>query len=182
MGKGEPNLLVTFDPVDAFGARLEVLSVLEDIGEENPEFLPSEVRGLFEIRVGVDPKDCVRRLVSLCREELSKFQLTYHWTPVEKWCSSTLEEMADIVKELDTEIGEGERWRMRVEKRFYGRLETPELIEELTSYVDKPNVDLEDPDKTIWIEIIGGRAGFALLELGERLSVNDIREEVALRD
>lgn len=174
----EANLLVTFDPEEFPAARKEVKETLGEIGEENPEFLTSRVHGLFMLHVSLDPKETTRKLEALCREDPSRFWYTYHWIPVDRWCPSTIEEMSEVVKEYAEKIKPEERWRMRINKRFYEKYHTPELVEKLTKHVDKPKVDLENPDKTIRIEIIGGRAALSLLEPREHFSVNDVKEEL----
>jgi tRNA(Ser,Leu) C12 N-acetylase TAN1 len=174
----EANLLVTFDPENFQAARYEAKETLEDIGEGNPQFLHSKVHGLFKLRVHLDPKDVTRELDALCREAPSKFWYTYHWIPVEEWCPSTVAEMSEVVQELAERIAPEERWRMRINKRFYEEHHTQDLIEELTAYVDRPNVDLDNPEKTIRIEIIGGQAALSLLEPREHFSVNDVKDDV----
>jgi len=172
------NLLITFDPMNHSEARAEVVNVLKEVGEHKPEFLYSGVRGLFQIRVDTNPKDVTRRLDALCRTDPSKFWYTYHWIPVEKWCSSTIKEMSEIVKEFAKRIKLNERWRMRINKRFYEKYHTDELIEKLTEHVDRPNVDLENPQKTIRVEIIGGKAVLSLLKPKEHFSANDVKNEI----
>ena len=172
------NLLITFDPMNYGEARTEVVNVLEEIGEHKPEFLYSNVRGLFQVRVNTNPKDVTRRLDALCRTDPSKFWYTYHWIPVEKWRRSTIKEMSETVKEFAKLIKPNERWRMRINKRFYEKYHTEELIEKLTKHVEKRNVNLENPQKTIRVKIIGGKAGLSLLESKEHFSANDVKNEI----
>lgn len=174
----DANLLVTFDYGVYMGARSEVIDVLREVGEESPRLLSSDVKGLFQLRVDGDPKEATRKLDALCRRDPSRFWYTYHWIPVEKWCPSTIEDMSEVVNELAERIRPEERWRMNVNKRFYHDHHTRELIEKLAQHVDKPNVDLENPDKIIRIEIIGGRAGLSLLTLKEAFSVNAVKKAV----
>jgi len=174
----EANLLVTFDPKSRFSARYEVEEVLGEVGVENPEFLPSRVQGLFKVRIHMNPKEATGKLDALCRKDPAKFWDTYHWVPIEKWCSSTVEEMSKVVKELAERINLEDRWRMTVRTRFYHEHHTRELIELLAQHVDRPNVDLKNPDKTIRIEIIGGETALSLLKPGEHFSVNEVKDQV----
>jgi tRNA(Ser,Leu) C12 N-acetylase TAN1 len=86
--------------------------------------------------------------------------------------------MSEIVKGFAKKIKPNERWRMRINKRFYQKYHTDELIEKLTEHVDRPNVDLENPQRTIRVEIIGGKAGLSLLEPKEHFSANDVKSEI----
>ncbi len=136
-----PNLLVTFDPVNYCEARAEVVNVLKEIEEPKSEFLYSDVHGLFQVRVEMNSKDVTRRLYALCRTDPSKFGYTFDWIPIEKWCPPTIKEMSQIVKEFAERIKPSERWRMRINKRFYQKHHTDELIEKLTKHVNRPKVD-----------------------------------------
>lgn len=177
MGK-KANLLVTFDSENLPVARYEIEDILGEMGEDSPDFLSSRVHGLFMLHIDLNPKEVTRKLDDLCREDPSLFRYTYHWIPVEKWCNSTIEEMSELVEEYAEKIKPEDRWRMRINKRFYEKYHTRELIEKLTKHVDKPNVDLENPDKTIRIEIIGKKAAISLLKPKEHFSANEVKGEV----
>jgi tRNA acetyltransferase TAN1 len=176
--KIEANLLVTYDRANRSPAHFEVKQVLKRVGEENPRFLPSRVRGLFSILIQMNPKEVTKKLDILCREDPSQFWYTYHWVPVEKWCPSMIKEMSVIVKQFAERILPEERWRISLNKRFYNKYHTQELVEHLAEQVDRPNVDLENPDKTIRIEIVGDKTAFSLLGPREHFSVNAVKSEV----
>jgi len=158
-------------------ARAEVIDALREVGEAHPVFLSSDVSGVFMVRIDIDSKETARKLDALCRTDPSRFQCTYHWIPIERWCPSTVEEMSGVVKEFAERIKPDESWRMEIHKRFYRTFHTYELIEKLAQHVDRPKVDLKSPQKTIRIEIIGGEAGLSLLGPKEHLSVNKVKTE-----
>jgi len=171
------NLLVTFDSMSYREARAEVIDALREVGEDYPVFLPSAVGGVFMVKIDTDPRETVRKLDVLCKADPPRFQYTYHWIPIERWCPSTIEEMSGVVKEFAERIKPDESWRMEIHKRFYRAFHTDELIEKLAQHVDRPRVDLKNPQKTIRIEIIGSEAGLSLLEPKEHLSVNKVKAE-----
>jgi tRNA acetyltransferase TAN1 len=176
--KSDVNLLVTYEPINQFIARDEVEQVLREIGDITPEFMHSRVRGLFMIHVDRDPKAVTTQLDALCRREPSMFWYTYHWIPVEQWCPATIAAMSEVVKELAKRIRPEERWRMRINKRFYQQYHTRDLIEHLAQLVNRSHVDLEHPEKIIRIELIRGRAGVSLLTAQEEFSVNRVKNEM----
>ena len=176
--ENKANLLVTHDRVNRSPAQYEVKQALKDVGDENPRFLHSRVRGLFKILTQINPKEATKKLDTLCRKDPSKFWYTYHWIPVEIWCPSTIKEMSVIVKQFAERILPEERWKISVNKRFYKKYHTQELIERLAEHVDRPKVDLENPDKTIQIEIMGDEAALSLLGPREHFSVNVVKNEV----
>lgn len=173
----EANLLVTFDSMNYGEARAEVIDALREVGESHPVFLHSAVGGVFMVKVDMDPKETVRKLNDLCRADPLRFQYTYHWIPIERWCPSTIEEMSRVIREFAERIKPDESWRMEIHKRFYKAFHTNELIEKLAQHVDRPKVDLKNPQKTIRIEIIAREAGLSLLGPKEHLSVNKVKAE-----
>ncbi len=170
-------MLVTFDSINYREARVEVIDAIREVGEAHPVFLPSAVSGVFMVKINTDPKETVRKLDALCRADPSRFRYTYHWIPIERWCPSTIEEMSGVVKEFAERIKPDESWRMEIHKRFYRAFHTDELIEKLAQHVDRPRIDLKNPQKTIRIEIVGSGAGLSLLGPKEHLSVNKVKAE-----
>jgi tRNA(Ser,Leu) C12 N-acetylase TAN1 len=174
-----PNLLVTYRPGDAPLAEREVEALLGDLSY-GFHFLPSRVRGLFQIGLKGDPKEAVSRLREVCLQDPGRFQRTYRWIPVDLWTASTVDSLRRAVRRLASSIKEEERWRLSVTKRYYEAHTTEEVIRSLAEEVDRPLVDLEKPDIVIRVEIIGGRAGVAIHRRHEFLNVNKVRRELGL--
>lgn len=161
------NLLVTYDPNHIGLAKDEVMYVLKKI-EITPDFLNSEIDGLFKISIK-EPKKAVKKLSEIC-ENSSEFKITFNWIPVDNWTKSTIEDMQHVIKELVNHIDDKDKWKMDIAKRCYDKYSTTELIMKLTEVVDKPNVDLKNPDKIIRVDIIGDEAGISVLEKNEILN------------
>jgi len=165
----DANLLVTHDPNHAGLARQEITYVLKKIGI-TPNFLDSKVEGLIKINIK-DPKQAVKKLYDICKKEPSLLSMTFHWIPVDNWTKSRIEDMQHVIKGLAKNIGEKEKWKMDIAKRRYDKYHTTELIMKLTEVVDKPNVDLKDPDRIIRVDIIGNEAAVSLLKKQELLNI-----------
>lgn len=168
------NLLVTHDPNHAGLAKEEIISVLKQLKIE-PKFLKSEIEGLFQITIK-EPKKVVKKLIAMCKKNPSIFRMTFHWIPVDKWCKSTIEDMQKTIKGLVKDIKEKDKWKMDIAKRCYEKYNTTELIMKLTDVVDKPKVDLKNPDKIIRIDIIGNNAGISLLNKDEILNIPALKQ------
>lgn len=157
----EANLLVTFEPTHKEAARAEIEEVLREIGEE-PEIIGIE-EGMAAVKVS-NPKEAVKAIASL---EDEKFKYTFFWWPVDRWCKAEIEEMKKHIKELQESIGEEEKWKMDLSKRKTTKEWPKDLIIQLTEVVDKPKVDLENPEKIIKVVIIGEKAAISLLKKDE---------------
>jgi len=91
------------------------------------------------------------------------------WVPVDVWTDSSIESMKRVVVQLRGMIGEGEKWRMTVEKKRYTKHHKSEIISDLAELIDE-KVDLKNPDKILRIEIIGKYAGMSILKSREVFS------------
>lgn len=158
------NLLVTFDPTHSESAKKEIEGLLKEVGAK-AEIL-SCAEGLAEVSVG----DARKAILALSKLGKDKFEHTFHWTPIDHWCKATMPEMQEVIKGLVKDIGMDEKWKMDLGRRKTKEHER-DLVIKLTEVVDRPKVDLSNPDKIIKVEIIGDKAGMALLKKGELLNV-----------
>lgn len=161
----EANLLVTFDPTHEEAALKAIRGVLSEIKDKADIVKSGE--GLAEVAVK-DAKKAVKQIASLAAKQVEKVMHTSHWVPVDKWCKATVEDMQKNIKDFAKGIKSSEKWRMDLKVRHVK--EKPDelkLILKLTESIDKPKVDLQNPDKIIKVEIIGNKAGLALLNKDE---------------
>jgi len=168
----EANLLVSYDPSHAGGAKNEVESLLK-IAKVKAKYLPSKIDGVFMLRVA-DPKKLCKTL-NKQKTALKKTQFVYHWIPIEKWTNSSVGAMEKVVSSLGKKIGQKEKWKMNLNKRLWDKVHTTELIIKLTDKIDRPNVDLSKPQKIIQVEIIKDKAGLSLLTPEEVVDIPKLK-------
>ena len=162
-----PNLLISYNPNRKVSAQREVETVFQSI-KERPRFLKSTHPGVFKMRVK-DPKAVVKKLNRLHNRKPEHFKVTFHYTPLDKWCKSSIKEMQRHVRKYDKVIRNRERWKMDLKKRRH-RSKSDAVIIKLTQMINKENVDLSDPQRTIRVELIGKDAGISLLKQNEFLN------------
>ncbi|MEM7819621.1 MAG: THUMP domain-containing protein [Candidatus Aenigmatarchaeota archaeon] len=170
----DANLLVTFDPNHIGKASEEVKALLEDIGDF--EFLDSNVDGVFLLKTKKDSKKIVKELKEICKENPKKFEYTFHWVPIERWCKSTIEDMIDVMKDIDNRMDPNKSWKMDLNKRNF-KEDTMSLIIKLTDHINKPKVDLKNPQQIVKVEILGDKTGISLLDADELLDIPKIKRE-----
>ncbi len=163
----DANLIVTHEPSHAGSAKEEVEKALKAI-KQKAKFLKSENEGVFKLRVG-NAKKLVKSLSKL-KSRKGMFEHTFYWIPIDKWVPANIKAMQKEVKKLQKGIKKTEKWKMDLHKRHF-EMSLTELIIKLTEVVDKPKVDLENPQKIIEVQIIGKKAGLALLNKNEILSL-----------
>ena len=169
----QPNLLVTYDPNREASARQEIQEVLQKVNQ-SPVHMESVMSGVMKVQVP-DAKAAVRNLREYCAQKPEKFSRTFHWTPIDRWCPTEIAGMKKIIDELGKQIRETEKWKIKIDKRECDMHER-ELIVQLTANINKPNVDLQNPEKILKIDILGKETGVALLKSEEYLSVPKMKE------
>jgi len=168
----EANLIITFDPNHAGLAQEEAKKIINETGQEG-KFEKIEVPGLFEIKVE-DAKELVKKARELCEENPDMFEKTFKWIPIDKWCSSNISDMQKTISSMIENIDKDDKWKLDLGKRKYD-VPTNELIMKLTDPIDRPNVDLKNPDKIVEVQIIGNRAGISILNADEFLDVLKVK-------
>lgn len=156
------NLLVTFEPVHEKSAKAEIEALLKEVGKGT---IKKMEEGLAEISV----KDARATIKALKDIDSSKFEYTFYWWPVDEWCKSEIKNMQACIKKLGEQIGNEEKWKMDLSKRKTEKEYPKDIIIKLTEGIEKPNVDLSNPDKIIKVEIVGNKAAVSLLSKDELL-------------
>lgn len=165
----EANLLVTFDPTHKETAVKQIEALLKEIKEKVSVLKADE--GVAELLVG-DAKKIVKQLSGMAKKNADKFGPTFHWIPIEKWVKSGIADMQKALKDYEKGIKENEKWKMDLKvRKVKTKPDEIKLIMQLTEGINRPKVDLENPDKIVKVEIIGNKAGIALLGKDELLNV-----------
>ncbi|MFA4907952.1 MAG: THUMP domain-containing protein [archaeon] len=161
----QANLIVTYDPAHTATAKKELVAVLS-ILKKKPVFVKFKAEGVLAVKV-VKPKETVKEIAKLCRKKPAMFRETFHYVPVDCWAKSEIKEMQKCVKGLVKGIGQKEKWKMELNKRSYEKHNSLELIRCLTDVIDRPNVDLDKPQKIVRVEIFGKIAAISLVSKDE---------------
>ncbi len=171
----EANLLVTFDPTHLESAKTEIANLLKKVKEEANVLKAEE--GLAEVIVK-DAKKAIKELAGIAKKDVAQFAHTFQWVPIEKWCKATVVDMKKNIKGFVKDIGKDEKWKMDLKtRRVKEKTDEIKLILKLTEVVDRQKVDLKNPEKTIKVEIIGNKAGLALLGKDELLNIAKLKEQ-----
>lgn len=168
------NLLITHDVQHAEYARDNARGVLAHLGASG-QFLEDSPPGVFEVVLPGDPRALVRAAAALCTEDPSRFAHTHHWRPVEAWVKAEKKDMVQAIEGLAPRIGPEDTWRLTLDIHGPSQWHTHDLLKPLTDPVKRGRVHLDDPAKELRVDILGSRAGIALLERGDDLSVDQLR-------
>jgi len=170
----DANLLITYNPAHARRAEDEVRTLLRGAGEDS-KFLKSDVEGVFLLRTKKDPRMLVKQLIKFGKANPAQFAYTYHWVPIDVWVKSDVSAIGKVMKEFDKKIDPAKSWKLDLVKRHFEKAGATDLILKLTEYIDKPKVDLKNPDFVVKVEILGDKTGCALLTADELLDANALK-------
>ena len=88
-----------------------------------------------------------------------------------------VDEIEKLVFEIIDQIVGNETYRISVEKRN-SNISSQEIITKIAQKI-KNKVDLENPDKIIQIEILGGKSGVSILRRDDILSVEKAKRSLS---
>jgi tRNA acetyltransferase TAN1 len=140
----------------------------EELGDHAPVVSKTGIRGLVAAKTSLNPSEVIEKFRAIVQERPYEFRYALRIIPVERVVPTDLDEVKRAASELAANIGENETFRVTVEKRFTS-LHTRDFIEAAAT-IDR-KVDLENPDKILLIEVVGGLTGISLIKPSEVLAV-----------
>lgn len=151
----------------------EMLEVLRLLGDEEARAWATEVKGLILGFTNIDPKEAVKKIREIIAKEPWRITYVQRFVPIEITTTTSLSAIADTALELAKKINENETFRITIEKR-HTNLSSKDIIEAVAPKINR-KVDLEQPDWTILIEIVGPQTGISLVKKGDIVSVMKIK-------
>ena len=163
------NLLATTSRGSERQMCSEMLYLLKELGDPTSAVDKTGVRGLIAAKTAFDPCEVIEKFRAVLQERPYEFRYALRIIPVERVVRTDLDEIKSTATELAAKIGENETFRVTVEKRFTS-LHSRDFIEAVAMDI-KRKVDLENPDKILLIEVIGGLTGISLIKPSDVLAV-----------
>jgi len=162
------NLLITTARGNEEDACSEIWYLLGEIGDSAAKVDKTGITGLIAAKTAFNPFDVIEKFRVILKERPNEFRYTFRVIPVERVVRTDLGEMQRAVTELGSKIGENETFRVTVEKRFT-TTQTRDIIEAAAANIER-RVDLNNPDKIVLIEVVGGFTGVSVVKAEDILS------------
>ena len=143
-------------------AASELAEMLGEAGDDGAQVTPTWLPGLLVAETSIDPLRLIEHLYRMVKDEPWRIRLLLRVIPIEETVDSDVEGIARVAWRLAERIGEGEKFKVIVEKRSSG-LDRDEIIKRVAEGIDR-DVDMEDPDWLVLVEIIGERAGVSVVK------------------
>ena len=162
------NILATTSRGNERQMCFELTHLLKDeLGDPGPVVSKTGIRGLVIAKTCFNPCSVIATFRVILQKHPYKFRYALRIIPIEKVVPTNLDEVKCAAAELAANIEEKETFRVTVEKRFTN-FHSKDLIEAAVMGIDtagsERKVDLENPDKIMLIEVVGGLTGMACID------------------
>jgi tRNA acetyltransferase TAN1 len=141
----------------------------EELGDQQAETSKTKIRGLIVAKTALNPIEVIEKFRIILNERPYEFRFALRILPIEHVVQTDLAEIKRVSMELAAKIGEGETFRVTVEKRFTV-LHSKDIIDAAASDI-KSKANLENPDHILLIEVLGALTGISLLKPSQILAV-----------
>jgi tRNA acetyltransferase TAN1 len=164
------NLLVTTTRGSEADACSEIWYLLGEIGDNAAKVEKTNVSGLIVAKTAFNPFDVIAKFREILKERPYEFRYSLRIIPIEKVVRTDLSEIQRVAMELaSSKIKTGESFRVTVEKRFT-EVSTRDIIETVAANIENP-VNLDNPEKIVLVEVIGGLTGLSIVKPNEILAI-----------
>jgi tRNA acetyltransferase TAN1 len=136
----------------------------------------TNISGLITCWTSLNPFHVVHKLRVFAYENPYQFRFAIRFTPLEYCVDANIDAISETARRLLERVGEDETFRVTVRRRQtnLGNMEVVKAVAEEIPRV----VNLDNPDKTIWVEIVADKAGISVLkEKEDILSITSLIEE-----
>ncbi|MEM3695876.1 MAG: THUMP domain-containing protein [Candidatus Bathyarchaeia archaeon] len=163
------NLLATTSRGNEDEACSELWYLLGEIGDSAPTVDKTGVAGLIAAKTAFDPFEVIKKFREILQERPYEFRYILRIIPIERVVRTDLGEIQRAATELGSKIWKNEAFRVTVEKRFT-ETSTRDIIEAAAANIER-EVNLNNPDKILLVEVVGGLTGLSVIKPDEILAI-----------
>ena len=172
------NLLVACPRDRERAATSEIRYFIGDLlGDSELKVSRTPISGLLACRTSLDPFEVIRQLRVFAEENPYQFRFAIRFAPLEMCVDSEMGKIVEATEKLLPKIDESDTFRVTVRRR-HTELENMEVVKAVAEVIPR-NVDLDSPDKTVMVEIVGEWTGISILDSKEDvLSIMSMRDDI----
>lgn len=174
----EYNLLVACPRDRERAATSEIQYFIGDLLEDTElKISRTPISGLLACKTSIDPFEVTKQLREFAIENPYQFRFAIRFTPLEECVESELGSIVEATERLLLKIGEDESFRVTVRRR-HTELENMDVVKAVAGVIPR-EVNLDSPDKTVLVEIVGEWTGLSVLDdKDEILSIMTMRDDM----
>ena len=155
----------------------EITRILGEFGDSEPEITITSMSGIITAKTKLDPVEVVEKIQELILDEPWSIRYCLRIIPIQIVSETKIDAIEEKISELIEKILKEDSYRISIEKRN-SDISSQELITKIAKNI-KNKVSLENPDKIIQIEILGGITGISILKKSDILSVEKTKRSMS---
>ncbi len=155
----------------------EITRILGEFGDSEPKITITSMSGIITAKTNLDPIEVVEKIQAMIIDEPWSVRYCLRIIPIQIVSETKIEEIDEKISELVKTIPKEDSYRISIEKRN-SDISSQELITKIAKNI-KNKVSLENPDKIIQIEILGGITGMSILKKSDILSVEKTKRSMS---
>lgn len=157
------NLLISTFRYNETNAKAELWFSLVICGDKYPIISDLEYSGLIAALSNIEAKEVISKFKKITLDDPSFFKNILKVVPIDFVCKSDLAQINQIIKKnYKNYIKEDDSFRISLNRRKNELINRKDLIRIIARNITNP-VNLENPDKIIRIEVLGGFCGISFL-------------------
>ncbi len=149
--------------------RAEIGSILEELGDSDPQITITEMSGILTVSTKISPKDIVKKIHEKIEDEPWAMRYTLRAIPIFATVPTDAESIAKAVMEQSSKMKPEDTYRITVEKR-HSEISSGEIITQIANQI-KNKVSLEKYDWIVLVQVVGKISGVSILKDRDILSV-----------
>ena len=170
------NLLISTSRFNETNASTELWFTLLICGDNYPIISNLTFPGLVSALTDIDAKQVIQKIQNRIKKNPQYFQFILKIVPIDFVCETDVKTITNLIHEqYKAYIKEEDSFKIVLKRRKHEKIERDKAIERIASKIDN-KVDLENPDKTIRIEILGSFTGVSFLKKNDVIGVSSIEK------
>lgn len=151
-------------------------ALLEDLGDDTPIVNKTYASGLIVAQTKLDPFEVIAHIRRLIQAQEFHYEHLLKIRPIMQTFILNLEQIRTMCRDLaEKYIKRDETFRITLERRFT-EISREKVIEAAAADINR-NVQLENPDKVIFIMVLANICGFSVLQADDILSIIKEKEK-----
>jgi len=164
------NLIITCARSLESETKNEIMKILDELGDQEPEILNVGMRGILMVNTVIEPSKIIDYVKNKMIEEPWLIRYCLRIIPIQMITEPEIDKIKQNVIKLKDTIQKNDSYRITIEKRNTS-ISSNEIITEVAEIF--PNkVSLNQPDWIVLIEIIGNETGISILKNDELFSLD----------
>ncbi len=168
------NLLISTSRFNEDNAKAELWFTLLVCGVKYPIISQLNYSGILSAFINQDPREIINLIKEILRKDPKFFQYILKVIPIDFVCETNTDMIKELVhKYYKDYINSDETFMINLKRRKSIIIERETFIQKIASVINN-KVNLTNPDKIIWIEVLGNRCGISFIRNNDVLTTNQV--------